>query len=134
RATLEPKIAALGYSIGAAAALDYAAGHPIRRLILIAPFTSVLDMARKIVGWPLCNLAVDRFDNRARLDELAARSPRPPVLIVHGDADPVIPVRMGRELARLHPDWIRYHECPGGTHDTIVDAARETIFEDLKAK
>ena len=47
---------AIGHSLGAAGTLQYAAAHPVQRLVLVAPFTRMLDMARLVVGWPLCHL------------------------------------------------------------------------------
>jgi uncharacterized protein len=92
----------IGHSLGAAALLQYAASHPLRRLVLISPFTTMKDMARRTVGWPLCEVLVHRFDNRARLQEIAAGG-LPPVAIIHGERDELIPVAMGRELAGAHP-------------------------------
>jgi pimeloyl-ACP methyl ester carboxylesterase len=40
---------------------------------------------------------------------------RPPVLLVHGDRDRLVPVIAARDLARRHPTW-RYVELPGVGH------------------
>lgn len=126
-AELSPRLAVLGHSLGAAAALQFAAGHEVERVVLISPFTSLMDMARRMVGRPLCWLLTHRFDNRARLAELRDR-PRPPrVAIVHGDADEVIPVAMGRELAASWPA-IAYREIAGADHNGIIDGARTAIL------
>jgi len=131
-ARLESDLNVIGHSLGAAAALQFAAGHPVRQAILISPFTSLADVARGIVGWPLCQLALDRFDNRARLSELAARGRPPGVLVLHGDADQVIPVRMGRELARMFPRMISYREIHGADHNFILDAIADQIAAAMK--
>jgi molybdopterin synthase catalytic subunit len=52
--------------------------------VLVAPFTSLVEAARTRVGWPLCHLVLDRFDNRARLDALAAIAGRYPRLAPGG--------------------------------------------------
>ncbi len=123
---LHQRTACLGHSLGAAAALQYAAKHPPRRLVLISPFTTMKDMARRSVGWPLCELLVHRFDNRARLAELAAAG-LPPTAIIHGDRDGVIPVTMGRELAAAHPG-IHLSVIVGAGHNDVLDmAAREIV-------
>ncbi len=125
RADLDGRLAVFGHSLGAAAGLQFAAAHRVQRIVLVAPFTSMLDMARRTVGWPLCHLLHHRFDNRARLAEIAAAG-APPITIIHGDADEVIPVAMGRELAHAVPG-ITYHEVPGADHNGIIDQASTLI-------
>ena len=120
-----------GYSLGAAAALQFAVQHEVERVVLVAPFTSTRAMARRMVGWPLCGLLHHRFDNRARLAELASRPKRPEVVIFHGDADAVVPVAMSRELAALVPGWIQYTEFRGVGHNEILDAAEPQILKAL---
>lgn len=102
----------LGWSLGAATALQFATHARVERLILAAPFTSTMDMGRMMVN-PLLNaLAWHRFDNRARLAELARRPDRPEVVIMHMDKDAIVPVDMGRALAREFAGWVRYRELP----------------------
>jgi pimeloyl-ACP methyl ester carboxylesterase len=116
---LESRLHVLGHSLGAAAALQFAVNHSPERVVLLSPFTSLRDMARLSVGWPLCWILKGNFDNRARLRELAAR-PRPPkVTILHGEADEVIPVAMGRELAGLVPG-ASFRALPDMDHNSIV--------------
>ena len=109
---------AVGHSLGAAAALQYAARHPLRRLVLISPFTTMKDMARRSVGWPLCEVLVHRFDNRARLADIAAAG-LPPTAIVHGDRDGLIPLGMSRSLVADHPA-IHLAVIVGAGHNDVL--------------
>jgi pimeloyl-ACP methyl ester carboxylesterase len=120
-AELEAQSSLLGYSIGSAAALDYAVHHPVRRIVLVAPFTSMLDMARASVGSPLCFLLRHRYDNVASLRALQARTP-PPLHILHGASDRFIPSRMGAELAALAPGS-RFELVAGADHGDVVELA-----------
>lgn len=130
RPVLESRLSVLGHSIGAAVALEMAASVPTtRRIVLISPFTTLVAMARRTVGWPLCYLLIDRFDNPARMAEIASRDPRPPVTIVHGAADAIIPFKMGSTLAEAHPDWIVFHAIENGDHNGILDLAERQINE-----
>ncbi len=133
REDLAGRLALMGHSLGAAAALELATAiePPPRQLILVSPFTSLMAMARRTVGWPLAGLLLDRFDNQARLAELAGRSPRPSVTIIHGDSDEVIPVQMGRELAAEF-DWIDYIEIPRGDHNWILQSAEHAILQRME--
>lgn len=120
---LRPRLAVLGHSMGAAAALMAAADLDVRRGVLVAPFTSMTDMGRVVLGWPLCLLNRHPFDNRATLDQVASRAGTR-FVIFHGTEDEVIPVRMGRELAQAHADVVTFHELPEEHHnDILLDAA-----------
>lgn len=130
-----PRLGALGHSLGAAAALDFAVGHPaVSRVMLVAPFTSLRAMARRTVGWPLSWLLRGDFDNAARLDALAGRAPPhtpPRVRIFHGDADTFIPPAMGRALAAAHPRIARFEPVPSANHDDVVTHAIPRLLATL---
>jgi pimeloyl-ACP methyl ester carboxylesterase len=128
---LESKLNVLAHSIGTGAALQFAVHHPVRRVVLLSPFTSLRDMARRTVGWPLCWLLLHNFDNRARLKELAARPSPPRVTIFHGTADEVIPFKMGQTLGTMFPQITTFHAVPDATHDSIVDDAAPEIFSTM---
>jgi uncharacterized protein len=123
RPAVERSLNVLGYSLGAAVALELATRHPTQHIVLLAPFTSMHDIASHIVVWPLTTLLRERFDNTQALTTLAQRPVPPAVTIVHGDADEVVPVAMGRALAQTFPAMITYHELPGATHRLLERAA-----------
>jgi uncharacterized protein len=123
----EARFAVFAHSMGCAAALQFVAKHAVSQVVLVSPFTDLLSMARRTVGWPLCHLLSHRFDNRARLAEIHARRPPPRIVIIHGSRDEVIPVEMGRALAREFPD-IGFDEVIDGDHNDIIDDARDRIL------
>ncbi|MDB6003947.1 MAG: hypothetical protein JWR15_934 [Prosthecobacter sp.] len=125
-AELQPRLAVLGHSLGAAAALMAADDLDVRRGVLLSPFTSMTDMGRIVLGWPLCYLNLHRFDNRRALGHVAARAGAR-FVIFHGGDDEVIPVRMGRELAAAHPQAVTFHEVPGGHHNDLLDLVSPQI-------
>lgn len=129
-ATAHLPIGLLGHSLGAAAGLELlqSISEPAQRIVLIAPFTSMSGMARRAVGWPLSLLLRHNFDNAARLRQLLERQPKPMITIFHGSNDEVIPVEMGRELARQFPA-AKFVEIPGEMHNSIVQNAREVIVQ-----
>ena len=131
---LEKDLNVLGHSLGAATGLEFAARHPVKRIILLAPFTSMKDMARRTVGWPLCLLLRDPFDNTIVLDQLVTRAEPPQIHIFHGDADEVAPFRMGKSLAQRHPDKIAFHPYKGVDHNSIIDAAAKEIYNIMTGK
>ena len=116
---LQPHLAVLGHSLGSAASLMAADDLDIRRGVLLAPFTTMTDMGRIVLGWPLCYLNIHRFDNRKSLYHVASR-PGARFVIFHGEADEVIPVRMGRELAAAHPQVVIFRAIPSGHHNDLL--------------
>ncbi len=126
-AVLALRLAVFGHSLGCAAALDYAAGNRVARIVLVAPFTTMLAMARRTVGWPLCEVLVHRFDNGRSLERIVSAGP-PPITIIHGTADEVIPFAMGRELAGRWPAAIRFIAVDGADHNGIISSADELIY------
>jgi uncharacterized protein len=121
------RLAVIGHSLGCAAALQFAARTEVERIVLVSPFTTMTAMARRVVGVPLAYLLRHRFDNVARLDEIAKRSPRPALTVIHGDSDDIVPVSMSRELVARYAGWAEYHEIKGGDHNMIMLAAEPLI-------
>jgi pimeloyl-ACP methyl ester carboxylesterase len=115
-----------GHSLGGAACLIAASEFKIQRGVLLAPFTSTMDMARQMTGLPLGFLVTHRFDNDARLAELSNRGPGN-VIIIHGTGDEVIPVGMSRKLAAARKDVVRLVEIPGARHNTIQELNPEPL-------
>ena len=109
-----------------------------QRAVLCAPFTTMTDMARRTLGWPLCLLNRHRFDNIARLQTLAGGEAQ--VRIFHGTADEVVPVGMSRELAAKFPQIVRLTEMRESHHNEVVSDAGEGIgaamreLADLRAR
>ncbi|PKO20140.1 hypothetical protein CVU37_01380 [candidate division BRC1 bacterium HGW-BRC1-1] len=126
---LESRMGVIGHSIGAAAALDFSMSHTPRQVVLVSPFTTLLAMARRAVGSPLCYLVRDRFDNPTALARLAALPHPPRVDLVHGNADDIVPFAMGRELADAHPEMIRFHEVKGADHNMILMSAEALLLK-----
>jgi pimeloyl-ACP methyl ester carboxylesterase len=120
-----------GHSLGAAAALMAASEFGIQRGVLLTPFTSTMDMSRAMTGLPIGFLIRHRFDNGARLKELAQRGPGE-VIIFHGTTDEAIPVEMSRQLAAERKDVVKFTEIPNGRHNTLQDTNLEEIVQALE--
>ena len=124
-AALQARSAVLGYSIGSAVALQYAARHPVQRIVLVSPFTSMLDMARRTVGAPLCHLLRHRYDNVTSLAAIRARA-LPPLSILHGEQDSFIPWHMGQALSASAPGS-QFELVPGANHGDVIDIAAQRL-------
>ena len=128
---LRTRLCALGLSLGGAVALDFAAQASAQRIILIAPFTSLREVAARLFSKPASYLLIENYDNRARMQELAERQPPPRISIFHGTADTLIPSEMGRQLAAAAPAITEFFPVEGATHDTVVTEALPQIIEDM---
>lgn len=124
---LRPRMRAFGHSLGCAAALIAMETHGIKNGVLVAPFTSMLDMAYHMVGWPLCHVLLHRFDNLATLERLR-KAGGVRLRVFHGTADEVIPVAMGRKLAALFPDMIQFEAVTDARHNEIIETDRRDIL------
>jgi fermentation-respiration switch protein FrsA (DUF1100 family) len=90
-------------------------------------------MATRLVGPLLARAMLHDYDNRARLQAILSRQPPPPITIIHGDHDKVVPVEMGRELASLSR-WIKYREALRADHNYILVTARAEIIQAMLGK
>jgi hypothetical protein len=127
--SLEKNLNILGHSLGAATGLQFAQRHPVKKAILLSPFSTLLEMARRTVGRPLCYVLLDRYDNSRVLDQLVSRNQPPVVHIFHGDADNVTPFSMGKKLAERYPGKVDFHPYKGVDHNFIIEAAAGDVYE-----
>ena len=130
---LERNLGLLGHSLGSLTMLQFAPHVAAQRLVLISPMTSLAEQTKQMygpfVGVPLSLINPDRYDNRARLRELVRRPNPPRITIIHGGADAVVPVAMGRELAALAPSLTTYYEIPGAGHPGLIAAQLDLLFQ-----
>jgi pimeloyl-ACP methyl ester carboxylesterase len=129
---LEQKLGLLGHSLGSATMLQFAPHVPARQLLLISPMTSLADQTRRmygdLAGSLLSLVNPDKYDNRARLQEVIQRPNPPRITIIHGQSDTMVPVTMGRELAGLAPDLTVYYEIPGADHSGLIGTQIDLIY------
>lgn len=103
-----------GQSLGTGIATEMAKRGRGSRLALVAPFTSTVDMAARIVPFLPANLVmVDRFDTLEKAPAISA-----PTLVVHGDIDDVIPFEQGEKVSHAFPHGT-FLKVPEGRHDNL---------------
>ena len=121
------KLCAIGHSLGAAVALDFAARHEVERIVLIAPFTTLREEAATMVGGWISRLLIESYDNRANLAEAMKRNSNARVAIFHGADDDVIPARMGRDLAREFP-FAEFFAVENADHVSVLNHGHDKII------
>ena len=117
-----------GTSLGTGVAAEMAARGRGARLVLMTPYTSIPRLARRFApflptGW----IIDDRFDTLSKAPRLLL-----PVLIIHGDADEVVPYAMGQELAAAIPG-ARLITVPGGHHNDLFALRGQALHAALVA-
>jgi hypothetical protein len=116
------RIVLWGESLGTGVAIALAAEKPVDKLILDAPFTSAVDVAAAIYWFlPVRLLMRDTFRSDLRIAQVKA-----PVLILHGDADVVVPIAYGERLLAMIPGKKQMVRFAGGEH---VDLERHGATE-----
>lgn len=106
-----------GESLGTAVAVKMASDLPPSALVLEAPPSSITDVAAAHYWYlPVRPLIRDPWDSHSRIHTI-----RCPLLILHGENDPVVPIRFGRKLfdAAIEPKEAIWH--PTAQHTNILD-------------
>ncbi len=97
---LQPRdIIIYGESIGTGVAVQMATETPCAALVLQSPYTSIDALARDHYPWlPVSLLLKDHFDSLSKISRIRA-----PLLVFHGDDDPVVPIRYGKAIFEKAP-------------------------------
>jgi fermentation-respiration switch protein FrsA (DUF1100 family) len=109
-----------GHSLGTGVAVQMAEEFHIGGVVLLAPYTSIAEMAQVEYPYlPAKLLARDRFENEKKI-----RNIHVPLLVVNGTEDQLIPPSQGRLLYDLANEPKEFHSIPGrGHNDAFSDLA-----------
>src|ERR1019366_7245444 len=122
------RIVVWGFSLGSGVAVALAADRLVGKLILEAPYTSIVDIAGSLLRiMPVRWLIRDQFRSDERIARVTA-----PLLIMHGVGDPTIPISFGERLFALAREPKQFVRFPQGGHDDLdaygaIEAARRFI-------
>jgi fermentation-respiration switch protein FrsA (DUF1100 family) len=132
------QIFVLGESLGGGVAVQLAAMVCNRKqvpggLILVATFSSMLDVARLHYWWlPVRLVLADRYRSDKKIGSVTC-----PILQFHGDQDTLIPIDNGRNLFNMAPqkafdgkDKV-FHSLPMTGHNGILSQNTVVIREQL---
>ena len=86
-----------GESLGTGVATHLSQNKNFAGVILETPFTSMIDAAKTFYPYvPVSLLLKDKFDNKIKIKNVRA-----PVLIMHGEADQIVPFSMGKKIYEI---------------------------------
>ncbi len=110
-------LVAMGWSLGAAVAIELAAERDeVAGLVALSPWTRLEDVARvHFPGWMVRLFLRERYDALA-----AAARVRVPVVVIHGEEDTIVPVELGERLAQAFPGGARFVRVPGVGHNDLL--------------
>ena len=121
------KIVYFGRSLGAAVAVELATFESPLALVLVSPFASIADMARKsLLNLPVQWLLRDRYNSYARIKGINR-----PLLILHGDQDKTVPISQGKKLFDAANQPKRFQVVLGAGHNDTYLASRSSYWEAL---
>jgi hypothetical protein len=122
-----------GHSMGGAVAVSLASqlrrGVDYGGLVLEATFTRMPDVAASAgtlgrIGAAITSLKFESINKIARVDA--------PTLILHGDADKLVPVDLGRRLRDAAQPGVCWVEVSGGSHSGLHREAAERYKQSLQ--
>jgi fermentation-respiration switch protein FrsA (DUF1100 family) len=121
------RIVIYGESLGSGVAVRLATERGVAGLILDAPFTSAADVAKRVYPFlPVDLLMKDPF----RSIDLAG-AVKAPVLVLHGELDPVVPIGFGERLFAALPEPKRFVRLPGGHETNLTGPGLQAVRDFL---
>lgn len=113
------RIVLVGESLGTGPAVQLAAANPVGAVVLEAPYSAAVDLARAAYPWlPVGLLMKDQFRSRDHIGAVRA-----PVLILHGEKDRVIPPGFGKRLYEAAQDPKAFLSLGPVGHEALFDPA-----------
>ena len=120
------RVVLFGASLGTGVAAEMARRGRGAALVLVTPYTSIPDVASDAVPLLPARLFIpDRFDTLAKSPQI-----RVPTLVIHGDADEIVPFWMGDALARTI-EGARLLRVAGGRHGDLFARDRDRLVAEI---
>jgi len=119
------EIVVYGESLGTGVAVQVAAEKVVAGLILDAPYTSIVDLAAlHYPHLPARWLMTDRYETLRAAGGVTA-----PTLIIHGEADDIIPVEMSAQVANALKGPVKVATFAGAGHsDHYMFGSYDAIY------
>tara|TARA_B100001971_G_scaffold67532_1_gene62178 strand:+ start:1051 stop:1818 length:768 start_codon:yes stop_codon:yes gene_type:complete len=124
-------VVVFGRSLGCGVAVEVAARHQVRAVILESGFPSVQAMVDRTYPFlpssMLLSLVEARYDSASKLPDVHA-----PVMVLHGDRDQTVSIAMGEELFESANEPRRFYTISGADHNDTYHVGGEAYFEALR--
>ncbi len=125
----EEQIVIVGYSLGTSMATYLASQYNPKHLVLIAPFTSLVDIKNQYL-WMYPDFLI-KYPLRS---EEFIKDVKSPITLVHGTNDRVVAYRYSQELVQIKPTQTKLITVKGENHRGIIfePALRKALDKILK--
>lgn len=124
------RIVLYGESLGTGVAVRLASERRVGGAILDAPFTSAEDVAALRYPFvPVRWLMRDPFRSKDRIAAIKA-----PLLVLHGEADEVVPFGLGQALFAAAAEPKRFVALPGVRHSGVLERGGEPEIDAFLAR
>jgi fermentation-respiration switch protein FrsA (DUF1100 family) len=121
------RIIAVGWSLGGAVAIDLVWRRPVAALAVFNAYTSIPDMAAKVLPWlPARLLTSYHFDNLKKIPAIKC-----PTFICNGLLDDLVPPKMSDQLAAAAGGRVTRVKIPQAGHNDIFSADPRGVAEGL---
>ena len=121
------RIVYFGHSLGAAVAIELAVSRPPAGMALIAPFSSIRDMAKLALPLPFAGWVVrNHYNSVALIPKVHA-----PLVILHGELDEIVPHSQGLKLFEAANQPKRFVTLPGASHNNAHHVAADVMASAL---
>ena len=105
-----------GHSMGSGVAVQLAAEHAPRALIMESPFYSIQSVIQqRLPNFPISLLLKHKFRSDLHIANISA-----PILMAHGSEDKVVPISQSQKLFERAPDPKTYKTIAGQGHNNLV--------------
>jgi pimeloyl-ACP methyl ester carboxylesterase len=113
-------IIVVGRSLGSSLAIQLAAEQPVSRLVLIAPFESILTIAKRTIPFlPVSLLLRDTYQSWKYAPRVSC-----PTLVIAGSHDQLVPMGDTQKLLdAFSPGVARLRVIDGADHNSVSDSA-----------
>ena len=115
-----------GESLGTAVAADLAARKPCAGIVLESPLMSAGKVAATVLPF-LGPLFIRGYDTYGKISDV-----RSPLLVIHGEADEIVPFSQGRAVFEAAHQPKQFWAVPRASHNDLLDTAGRAYVEHLR--
>ena len=120
-----------GRSLGSALALKMASKYVVDGVIVEAPFTSTMALAK--THYPYVPEFLVKLFIRARYEsDTVAGTLNSPLMVIHGSNDSIVPIEMGEKIYDLADVKKSFYSVDGADHNNTYVIAGENYFKNIR--